>query len=344
MLKTRHSIFFIIVYLLLQIINVQSEELNIDQMIQKLDAIESRIKVLEKATFSKTTSEITNNASLDDYQSIITKQSIQIAELQNEVQSLTAKIEEMIFSMQSTVNNLNKFREDTEFRFTDINTKAENIEKNQLFISKSNNGKNNSNMLDTSSNQIDLGPKSLGTINVTSENEFINSPFEIKTANEEEEQEIINTLSQDNFVAIEEQEIVLVVLPEGEEKIQYEYAMSILKQGDYELAQKAFQEFLTVANDNSLLSNANFWIAETFYVRENYKEAAKNYLNLYQVYPDSKKAAHALLKLGISLVNMDQKEQGCVTFIQLKDTYPNANIALLNRGNLEIEKNGCEIS
>ena len=183
-----------------------------------------------------------------------------------------------------------------------------------------------------------------GTINVTSENEFINSPFEIKTANEEEEQEIINTISQDNFVAIEEQEIVLVVLPEGEEKIQYEYAMSILKQGDYELAQKAFQEFLTVANDNSLLSNANFWIAETFYVRENYKEAAKNYLNLYQVYPDSKKAAHALLKLGISLVNMDQKEQGCVTFIQLKDTYPNANIALLNRGNLEIEKNGCEIS
>ena len=309
MLKTRHSIFFIIVYLLLQIINVQSEELNIDQMIQKLDAIESRIKVLEKATFSKTTSEITNNASLDDYQSIITKQSIQIAELQNEVQSLTAKIEEMIFSMQSTVNNLNKFREDTEFRFTDINTKAENIQKNQLFISQSNNGKNNSNMLDTSSNQIDLEPKSLGTINVTSENEFINSPFEIKTANEEEEQEIINTISQDNFVAIEEQEIVLVVLPEGEEKIQYEYAMSILKQGDYELAQKAFQEFLTVANDNSLLSNANFWIAETFYVRENYKEAAKNYLNLYQVYPDSKKAAHALLKLGIYLLIWTKKNK-----------------------------------
>ena len=108
--------------------------------------------------------------------------------------------------------------------------------------------------------------------------------------------------------------------------------------------EKAFQEFMTVGNDSSLLSNANFWLAETYYVRENYKDAAKNYLSLYQVYPDSKKAADALLKLGISLVNMDQKEQGCVTFIQLKDTYPNANTAVLDRGKLEIEKNGCEIS
>ena len=159
-----------------------------------------------------------------------------------------------------------------------------------------------------------------------------------------EVQEIINTISQDNIVSFEEQEIVLAVLPEGDEKGQYEYAMGLLKQGDYELAEKAFQEFMTVGNDSSLLSNANFWLAETYYVRENYKDSAKNYLSLYQVYPDSKKAADALLKLGISLVNMDQKEQGCVTFIQLKDTYPNANTAVLDRGKLEIEKNGCEIS
>ncbi len=200
------------------------------------------------------------------------------------------------------------------------------------------------NLADNTSEGLNLEPQSLGTINVSSEEELSASPFEIKNVDEEEEQEIINTISQDNIVAFEEQEIVLAVLPEGDQKGQYEYAMGLLKQGDYELAEKAFQEFMTVGNDSSLLSNANFWLAETYYVRENYKEAAKNYLSLYQVYPDSKKAADALLKLGISLVNMDQKEQGCVTFIQLKDTYPNANTAVLDRGKLEIEKNGCEIS
>ena len=344
MLKRIHFIFFIIFLSSLQINHVQTEELDIDQLLQKLESIESRIKVLEKATFSKTTSDVTNNVSLDDYQSIITKQSIQIAELQNEVQSLTAKIEEMIFTMQSTVNNFNTFREDTEFRFIDINSKAESIEKNQLSMMFPNNEEQTNNLIGTSSNSVNLEPQSLGTINVSSEEELSASPFEIKNVDAEEEQEIINTLSQDNIVAFEEQEIVLAVLPEGDEKGQYEYAMNLLKQGDYELAEKAFQEFMAVGNDSSLLSNAYFWLAETYYVRENYKDAAKNYLNLYQVYPDSKKAADALLKLGISLVNMDQKEQGCVTFIQLKDTYPNANTAVLDRGKLEIEKNGCEIS
>ena len=344
MFKRIQFIFFFILISFTQIIHVQSEELDVDQLLQKLDSIESRIKVLEKATFSKTTSGVGNNVSLDDYQSIITRQSIQIAELQNEVQSLTAKIEEMIFTMQSTVNNFNTFREDTEFRFIDINSKTESIEKNQLFMALPNNETQNNNLEDNTSEGPNLEPQSLGTINVSSEEELSASPFEIKNVDEEEEQEIIDTISQDNIVAFEEQEIVLAILPEGDEKGQYEYAMSLLKQGDYELAEKAFQEFMTVGNDSSLLSNANFWLAETYYVRENYKDAAKNYLSLYQVYPDSKKAADALLKLGISLVNMDQKEQGCVTFIQLKDTYPNANTAVLDRGKLEIEKNGCEIS
>ena len=68
-----------------------AEDLNIEKLIERLNTIENRIKVLEKATFSKTTPDFNNNVSLDDYQSIITKQSIQISELQNEIQFLTAK-------------------------------------------------------------------------------------------------------------------------------------------------------------------------------------------------------------------------------------------------------------
>ena len=60
-----------------------AEEIPLDKFLEKLETIESRIKVLEKATFNNTTSGQANNLSLDDYQSIIAKQSIQIAELQN---------------------------------------------------------------------------------------------------------------------------------------------------------------------------------------------------------------------------------------------------------------------
>ena len=321
-----------------------AEEIPLNKLLEKLETIESRIKVLEKATFNNTTSGQANNLSLDDYQSIIAKQSIQIAELQNEIQSLTAQIEEMIFTMQSTVNNFNTFKEDAEFRFTDLNTKAENIEKVQNNSKTQTLSVMQSEMFTANEEELDLEPKSLGTINMTSLPVEENSPFEVKIDNDAEEQQIINTISQDNIVSLGEQKIPLSILPESDEESQYEYAINLLKQGDYETAEKAFTEFISIGDDKNYLSNSHFWLAETYYVRENYKDAAKNYLSLYQTFPNANKAPDALLKLGISLVNMQQKEQGCMTFIQLQESYPEANPSIIDRSNLELKRNGCEIS
>ena len=321
-----------------------AEEIPLDKLLEKLETIESRIKVLEKATFNNTTSGQANNLSLDDYQSIIAKQSIQIAELQNEIQSLTAQIEEMIFTMQSTVNNFNTFKEDAEFRFTDLNTKAENIEKVQNNSKTQTLSVMQSEMFTANEEELDLEPKSLGTINMTSLPVEENSPFEVKIDNDAEEQQIINTISQDNIVSLGEQKIPLSILPESDEESQYEYAINLLKQGDYETAEKAFTEFISIGDDKNYLSNSHFWLAETYYVRENYKDAAKNYLSLYQTFPNANKAPDALLKLGISLVNMQQKEQGCMTFIQLQESYPETNPSIIDRSNLELKRNGCEIS
>jgi len=335
---------FTIIALTLFIPVLSAEEIPLDKLLQKLETIESRIKVLEKATFNNTTSGQANNLSLDDYQSIIAKQSIQIAELQNEIQSLTAQIEEMIFVMQSTVNNFNTFKEDAEFRFTDLNTKAENIEKVQNNAKPKTLSVMQSEMFTANEEELDLEPKSLGTINMTSLPEEENSPFEVKIDNDGEEQEIINTISQDNIVSLGEQKTFLSILPESDEKSQYEYAINLLKQGDYETAEKAFTEFIAIGDDENYLSNSHFWLAETYYVRENYKDAAKNYLNLYQTFPNANKTPDALLKLGISLVNMQQKEQGCITFMQLLESYPEAHASTIDRSNLELKRNGCEIS
>jgi tol-pal system protein YbgF len=304
-----------------------------EDLINKLNTIESRLKVLEKATFNQTTSSLGNNVSLDDYQSIITKQSIQIIEIQNEIQVLTSQLEEVLFTLQSTINNFNNFREDTEFRFIDVDNKTASIEtsieKNQAMISEP---------------KLDLEPKVLGTLEVPVENSMIDSPFEVKIEDQDQQQEKVNTIAQDDPILIEEQIINLSILPEGDELGQYEYAMNLLKQGDYETAEKAFIEFLMVGTDEGLLSNSSFYLAETYYVRENYKKAAKSYLNLYQNYPEAKKAPKALLKLGISLVNMDQKEQGCVTFLKLQEDFPSAEQSLLDRGSLEVQRNGCKVS
>ena len=324
----------------LNIYGVQAD--TTQNLIDTLNTIESRLKVLEKATFNKTTSGLESNVSLDDYQSVLTRQSIQINEIQTEIQSLTAQLEEVLFALQSNINNFNTFREDTEFRFIDVDNKTTALEQGQvqnleLELEEM--------VIGSIETQRSLEPQNLGILEVPVEGGTDDSPFELKVSDQEgDQQEIVNTISQDNPVLVEEQTFVLNILPEGDELGQYEYAMNLLKQGDYETAEKAFIEFISVGSDSKLLSNSNFWLAETYYVRENYKDAAKSYLNLYQKYPEAQKAPNALLKLGISLVNMDQREQGCVTFLKLQETFPSAEETLLQRGSLEVQKNGCQVS
>ncbi len=324
----------------LNIYGVQAD--TTQDLIDKLNTIESRIKVLEKATFNKTTSGLESNVSLDDYQSVLTRQSIQINEIQTEIQSLTAQLEEVLFALQSTINNFNTFREDTEFRFIDVDNKTNALEQGQVQNLELEPDEMEIGSIETLSS---LEPQNLGVLEVPVEGGAEDSPFELKVLDQDgDKQEIVNTISQDNPVLVEEQTFALNVLPEGDELGQYEYAMNLLKQGDYETAEKAFIEFISIGSDANLLSNSNFWLAETYYVRENYKDAAKSYLNLYQKYPEAQKAPNALLKLGISLVNMDQREQGCVTFLKLQETFPSAEETLLQRGSLEVQKNGCQVS
>ena len=309
----------------------------LDDVIRKLETIESRLTVLEKATFNQTTSEISSN-NLSNYESIIAKQSIQIIEIQNEIQELTSQLEEILFSMQTTINTFNSFKEDTQFQFDDFKIEQAEIlnqvEQESLIINDQEKIEEN-----------DLEPKVLGTIELNEDgvqNLSLQEP--ITYENGEDSQDVINTIAQDNLVKLEEKPIIISILPEGTEIGQYEFSMNLLKQGDYETAEKAFKEYIHIGTDEQLLSNSNFWLAGIFYAREDYKSSANEYLTLYQKYPDSIKAPEALLKLGISLIRIDQKEQACITFLQLQQDYPMANQSLVDRNLLEIKNNNCESS
>ena len=329
--------FFLSLTILL-IISISSYADNIEEIVRKLNSIESRLTVLEKATFNQTTSGLSSSLG-GNYDSIITKQSIQITEIQNEIQKLTSQLEEILFSMQTTINTFNTFKEDTEFRFDDFQVKQ-----NEAIDSFNKTTTAQTNKVENEINNLE--PQILGTIQ-EDENGVQNLAAQQPQSEDfiqDEKQEIVNTIAQDNLVKLEENEDIISILPEGDESGQYEFAMNLLKQGDYKTAEQAFVEFISIGKNENFLSNSRFWLGETYYVRENYKDAAKSYLALYQSYPYSTKAPNALLKLGISLIKMDQKEQGCNTFIQLEQNYPSADQALLDRNLLEIKNNGCEIS
>ena len=93
-------------------------------------------------------------------------------------------------------------------------------------------------------------------------------------------------------------------LPAGDPATSYEAAFSKLKNGNYVAAQEGFSKFLSIYPNHSLSPNAKYWLGETYYVREKFTEAAKQFAEAYQKYPKGPKGPDNLLKLGMSLAGI----------------------------------------
>ena len=115
-----------------------------------------------------------------------------------------------------------------------------------------------------------------------------------------------------------------------------------MKIGDYETAEFALKEFIDKNKDHDLAGSAQYWYGETFRIRQLYSDAATAYLDGYQNYPKSKKAPDNLLKLGITMVQLGEKDQGCKMISGLKKEYPKASKSVLQKAQYE-QKNSSVI-
>jgi tol-pal system protein YbgF len=106
---------------------------------------------------------------------------------------------------------------------------------------------------------------------------------------------------------------------------QYDAAMELLRAGDYPGAEGGLKLFLELNPDHALAANAAYWLAETYYVRKNYPAAAAAFARNYQTYgKDAAKASDNLLKLGMSLDGLGEKDKACLSYAELAKEFPNA--------------------
>ena len=134
------------------------------------------------------------------------------------------------------------------------------------------------------------------------------------------------------------------ILPPGSPEEQYEFATSFLKVGDYNTAEIALREFVITNNEHDLAGSAQYWYAETFRIRQLFTDAASAYLEGYQKYPKSSKAPINLLKLGVSLVQIGEKDQGCSMITGVVKQYPKASQSVLQKAKYEEKKFDCPVS
>jgi tol-pal system protein YbgF len=131
------------------------------------------------------------------------------------------------------------------------------------------------------------------------------------------------------------------ILPKASVAERYKFAMNIMKSGDFEKAEIAFKEFVDAHSKHELAGSAQFWYGETFYIRQLYEDAAVAFLDGYQKYPNSPKAPENLLKLGVTLAELGETEQGCKMIANLKKAYPKTDASILQKSSYEKKRFNC---
>ena len=294
-----------------------------------LEIIQKDLRTLERAVYSESfsgTNKSTSSETIDnqDAEEVLTRHLLKLSEIEKQFQNLTNKYEEINFKLDKLSSRLSKVQADNQLRFQNLEsgTITKQSESAQLTSPKIEVGQKK--ILPGSSQPQELGTLSYKDMTDSSEKQSIQSV------------ETTQTVVTENFETLEK------ILPEGTPKEQYQFATSFLKVGDYNMAERAFKEFVERNPENKLSGNAQYWYAETFRIRQLYTDAASAYLEGYQKYPKSEKAPINLLKLGVSLVQIGEKDQGCLMIAGVKKQYPNATQSVLQKAKYEEKKFECK--
>ena len=292
-----------------------------------LDQLQKDIKTLEKAVYSgsielNSDSSVNLNSNLDNNsEDVLTRHLLKLSEIENQFQELTNKFEEINFKLDKLSNRMSKVQADNQIRFQDL----ENVLSSDATTNKLTKKTNNEQMevLPGSSQ-----PQDLGSISYKD------------TATNETSQKT-NSVDSTALVVTETFQAEEKILPNESPDKQYQFATSFLKVGDYSTAERAFREFVDTNPEHNLAGNAQYWYAETFRIRQLYTDAASAYLEGYQRYPKGEKAPINLLKLGVSMVQIGEKDQGCKMINGVEEQYPEANQSVIQKAKYESQKFEC---
>jgi len=290
-----------------------------------LELIQKDLKTLEKAVYSGSinTSSLSNQENFDQSsEDVLTRHLLKLSDIENQFQELTNKFEEINFKLDKLSNRLSKVQADNQVRFQEVENALSSGEVNQKLTSRP---KETVEKVLPGSSQ----PQDLGSISYK-DNEDQNTTQQIQSI------ETTSSIVTETFQAEQ------TILPDDIPEKQYEFATSFLKVGDYNTAERAFREFVLANPENALAGNAQYWYAETFRIRQLYTDAASAYLEGYQKYPKGEKAPINLLKLGVSMVQIGEKEQGCKMIEGVAKQYPKANQSVLQKAKYESKKFECE--
>lgn len=284
-----------------------------------------------------------------------------LSNLEQEVQRLTGRMEEAQYGIRQLGNRMDKLAKDVDFRLSELEkrvgasqvSQADQAGQGETASAQTEEGASqdqsasdtqtaaDSSAPSSASGQQDNaaadgsassgdGVQTLGTVSEQAVEEVRNQQAESENTSGAGETQTARADATSSYE-----------LPDGSPEEQYDHAFGILRQANYEQAEKALGAFLDAHPDHELSGNAKYWLGETYYVRGNYDQAAVTFAEGFQNYPESQKAPDNLLKLGMSLAQIDRTEDACGIFSELLNRYPDAANNIQQRAKRERQRLSC---
>lgn len=239
---------------------------------------------------------------------------VRLSDLEAEVRGLTGRIEELDFGLRRMNEKLDKATADMEFRISELES------------SKSTGGKK--------------APPAKGKPADTKADDDVKADAKDKTDDK------AAATHPGGGAGTKQPEVAMarpgpITLPPGSETDQYQYAMAFLRKGQYEQASSALTAFVTAHPRGQLASNALYWLAESYYARSMFDQAAVHFAEGYQKFPDGAKGPDSLLKLGMSLGRLNKRAEACTSLAELSRRYPDAPANIQNGAKAARDRFGC---
>ncbi len=287
-----------------------------------------------------------------------------VIQLQEQVRNLTGKLEEMNFQILQMQEQMRKIQEDNEFRFEELEKKKKADAGSDASI---NTAAADSAAVGSADETGDKEPRRMaaadaGNDNVAQDNTDL-QPAQDATADNSADsvatgqQTQITVASQapralgsirfdasGNVIggSLTEEPAQPVALPQTDNPNElYNAAYQYILAGDYRSAEAGFRAHIDRYPADPMTSDARYWLGEALYGQERYAESATVFIDMQRDYPDSKRGAENMLKLGMAMAKLNDREVACATFAKVGSRFPSAAPAVLKRVDEERKLNHC---
>lgn len=315
-----------------------AQDRTLEAIIHRLDRLDLDISGLQKrlANGDGSSLAVPSVQTTDPLYTGLADQEVRLNELAQQLRALTGQIEEAQHSVDLALDEITRFSAEIMDRF-------EKVENDMAAISN----------IDSLPPEA-INPQEIDSYDVgVRENAAGNGEVTVEQDPNTEQYEtmrVLGEISADgelNRFADKDGQSAAPAPPDDEVKStdpesSYDAAYQLLRRADYAGAERALLNFIEAYPEHELAGNAFYWLGETFYVRNDYDQAAIAFARGYKKFPSGAKAPDNLLKLGISFRGMEKTAEACHTFAKLKLDHTDAPVVILSRLEQERAKAGCQ--